>query len=168
MVAINKIGRAPTTWNQALLWTPAGGEHDKDLLLLGEVDRAERAVGGRGWKNCGDQGVSEGWKGTWRGGQQEPASLGRTWSLWSFAVVGQVTQRPAGWTCSDVWCSSPLPGSPCWLAPAVGTFRLLTASFLFSSESLGDAKAQHGNANASISVKASGTSADPCFCLVHH
>lgn len=170
MAAIDKIGRAPTTWNQTLLWTPAGGEYDKDLQPLGDADCAERAVGGHGWRNCGDQGVSEGWKGTWRRGQQEPVSLGGAWCLWSFAVMGQVTRRPAGWTCSEVWCSYPLPGSPCscWLAPAVCTFRLLTALFLFSSESFGDAKSKHVNANASISIKASGTSAGPRFCLIHH
>lgn len=103
-------------------------------------------------------------------GNLEEGAAGGAWCLWSFAVVGQVTRRPAGWTCSKVWCSSPLPGSPCscWLAPAVCTFRLLTALFLFSSESLGDAKSKHVNANASISIKASGTSAGPRFCLIHH
>lgn len=47
----------------------------------------------------------------------------------------------------------------------MGTLRLLTALLLFSAESLGDAKAKHVNANASVSIKASGASAGPHFCL---
>lgn len=50
----------------------------------------------------------------------------------------------------------------------MGTLGLLPALFLFPADSLGDAKAKHVNANASVSVKASGTSADPRFCLSHH
>ena len=58
---------APARCNQALLSTPAGGKYGKALLLLEEVGPAGGVAGGRGWRNCGDQGVSEGWKGTWRG-----------------------------------------------------------------------------------------------------
>lgn len=152
MVAINKVGRAPTRCKAELsppldtsqwqIWrSPSAAGRGRSCRKSFRCLWLEEQ-----WGSGSFWGLEE----NLEGGSRNQHALGDAWCLWSFAFLGQVTQRPAGWARSDVWCSIPLPGAPCscWLASAVGTLRLLPVSFLFSAESLGDAKAKHVNANA--------------------
>lgn len=68
MMAISRIGRAPPRCSQPLLLSPVGGKYDKALLQLEEIGPTGEVAGGCRWRNTGDHKVSEGSKGTWKGG----------------------------------------------------------------------------------------------------